>query len=385
MKLAFQIAIRFLKSGRLQTLAIVLGIAVGVSVQVFIGSLINGLQDSLVDKTIGNSSQITISADDYFANYDDLIELVEENTEQITPLSPTLTVSASAIAGTNTAQSIIRGFDFALANEIYHFDEKIVEGRIPSAAGEVALGFEFKEALEINENDTIEMNVPLIGSMNVTVVGFVDFKVASLNNTWGISLLSTTQALAQSGDKVSALEMQLDKSAVFSAREVAAEIENVIADDAYQVSNWMDNNEDLLSGLQGQSISSIMIQVFVMVSVVLAIASVLAIVVLQKSKQIGILKAMGIQNEDASMVFLFEGLILGILGAVFGILFGFGLLYSFKTFALNADGTPVVPLAIDIGFIALSAGIAIAASLLASLIPARKSSKLTVIEVIRNG
>ncbi|MDY0064389.1 MAG: FtsX-like permease family protein [Bacilli bacterium] len=385
MKLAFQIAIRFLKSGRLQTLAIVLGIAVGVSVQVFIGSLINGLQDSLVDKTIGNSSQITISADDYFANYDDLIELVEENTEQITPLSPTLTVSASAIAGTNTAQSIIRGFDFELANEIYHFDEKIVEGRIPSAAGEVALGLEFKEALEINENDTIEMNVPLTGSMNVTVVGFVDFKVASLNNTWGISLLSTTQTLAQSGDKVSALEMQLDKNAIFSAREVAAEIENVIADDTYQVSNWMDNNEDLLSGLQGQSISSIMIQVFVMVSVVLAIASVLAIVVLQKSKQIGILKAMGIQNEDASMVFLFEGLILGILGAVFGILFGFGLLYSFKTFALNADGTPVVPLVIDIGFIALSAGIAIAASLLASLIPARKSSKLTVIEVIRNG
>lgn len=385
MKLAFQIAIRFLKSGRLQTLAIVLGIAVGVSVQVFIGSLINGLQDSLVDKTIGNSSQITISADDYFANYDDLIELVEENTEQITPLSPTLTVSASAIAGTNTAQSIIRGFDFELANEIYHFDEKIVEGRIPSAAGEVALGLEFKEALEINENDTIEMNVPLIGSMNVTVVGFVDYKVASLNNTWGISLLSTTQTLAQSGDKVSTLEMQLDKNAIFSAREVAAEIENVIADDTYQVSNWMDNNEDLLSGLQGQSISSIMIQVFVMVSVVLAIASVLAIVVLQKSKQIGILKAMGIQNEDASMVFLFEGLILGILGAVFGILFGFGLLYSFKTFALNADGTPVVPLVIDIGFIALSAGIAIAASLLASLIPARKSSKLTVIEVIRNG
>ena len=62
MKLAFNIAVRFLKSGRLQTLFIILKIAVGVSVQVFIGSLISGLQKSLVDKTIGNSSQITISS-----------------------------------------------------------------------------------------------------------------------------------------------------------------------------------------------------------------------------------------------------------------------------------------------------------------------------------
>ncbi|MGD9886487.1 MAG: hypothetical protein AB7T03_00825 [Bacilli bacterium] len=62
MKLAFNIAVRFLKSGCLQTLFIILGIAVGVSVQVFIGSLISGLQKSLVDKTIGNSSQITISS-----------------------------------------------------------------------------------------------------------------------------------------------------------------------------------------------------------------------------------------------------------------------------------------------------------------------------------
>jgi lipoprotein-releasing system permease protein len=146
----------------------------------------------------------------------------------------------------------------------------------------------------------------------------------------------------------------------------------------------MVENESLLSGLQGQSISSLMIQVFVIISVVLGISSTLAITVMQKSRQIGIMKAMGIKDRDASFVFLSEGFILGIFGAVGGVLLGLGLSYAFTTFALNSDGTPVVPLFIDPGFITLSGGIALIASILASLTPAIKSSKLTVIEVIRN-
>ena len=128
-----------------------------------------------------------------------------------------------------------------------------------------------------------------------------------------------------------------------------------------------------------------MIQVFVLIAVVLGIASVLAITVLQKSKQIGILKAMGIKDSTSSLIFLFQGLLLGVLGGILGVLLGLGLSFSFTRFALNPDGTPVVPLYIDYGFIALSALIALASSTFAALIPARRSSKLNPIEVIRNG
>jgi lipoprotein-releasing system permease protein len=171
---------------------------------------------------------------------------------------------------------------------------------------------------------------------------------------------------------------------VFQAETISAAIALELDDPQIKIENWIENNQELLSGLQGQSISSVMIQVFVMISVILGISSILAITVMQKSKQIGILKAMGIEDKDSSLVFLFEGLILGIFGAIGGVLFGLGLAYAFTTFAIGADGNPVVPLNIDGGFIALSAGIAILASMLASLIPARKSSKLSVIEVIRN-
>ena len=171
---------------------------------------------------------------------------------------------------------------------------------------------------------------------------------------------------------------------LFNADVIASDLSSNLGDD-YKITNWKDDNAELLSGLNGQSISSIMIQVFVLISVVLGIASVLAITVLQKSKQIGILKAMGIKDKDASLIFLFEGLLLGIMGAILGVILGFLLSFMFSKFALNPDGTPVIKLYIDYKFIGLSAVIAILSSTKAALIPARRSSKLNLLEVIKNG
>jgi lipoprotein-releasing system permease protein len=94
---------------------------------------------------------------------------------------------------------------------------------------------------------------------------------------------------------------------------------------------------------------------------------------------------MGINDKVSSLVFLFQGFILGIMGGLLGIIFGLGLLWSFSKFALNADGTPVVPIFINFSFIGLSGLIAVSASTLASIIPALKSRKLSPIEVIKNG
>jgi lipoprotein-releasing system permease protein len=94
---------------------------------------------------------------------------------------------------------------------------------------------------------------------------------------------------------------------------------------------------------------------------------------------------MGIQNTSSSFIFLFEGLILGTFGAVAGVLLGLGSTFAFTQFAVKPDGTPVVALLIDPQFIVISGAIAVGACILASLIPARKSSALNPIDIIRNG
>ena len=407
MKLAFSIAWRFLMSAKKQTIVIVLGIAVGVSVQVFIGSLISGLQVDLIDTAVGSTTQITVSSD-----IDRTIDLnpgeislpvitdqnvasdISEISDDLIYVTETLDVIGFIEKDGIEKQVVFRGFDLEQAEGIYKLeaDEKLVYGRMPEEADELILGIDFYTEYQENdinlfdENNPITVDVRRQGSNDLVsfkVVGFFDLGVKALNNAWGIGSIEAARSVYGIDDYyISSIEMQV--SDPFLAQELAAQIQTELGD-SYEITNWMDEQASLLSGLQGQSISSLMIQVFVIVAVVLGISSTLAITVLQKSKQIGILKAMGLTDKDASFVFLSEGAILGVFGAIVGVIFGVGLSVMFVTFAIDqTTGEPVVPLNIDPGFIVLSAFIALFASILSALLPARRSSKMTVIEVIRN-
>jgi lipoprotein-releasing system permease protein len=122
-----------------------------------------------------------------------------------------------------------------------------------------------------------------------------------------------------------------------------------------------------------------MIQAFVLVAVALGIASTLAIAAVQKTRQIGILKAMGLGDTPAGRIFLWQAAILGVAGSIGGIAFSFALLGLFKL-------APVpFTLSIQPAFVAFSAGVGIGVALLSSIIPIRRTSQLDPIEVIQNG
>lgn len=381
MMFPFKIAFRFLRSSLGQTLLIVLGISVGVSVQVFIGSLIGGLQNSLVETTIGNRSQVTITSDEYISSYntirDDVIEV-----NGVETVAFALDAPGALIKNENTSPILMRGLELDLSEDIYELNEKLVEGNLPSTSSEVLLGKDLFDELGLQVGDRVSLSIPLIGDTDVTISGVYDFNVQDINNSWIITNLETAQSVLNTNDVVSSIEIQL--SDVFQADSIALEVEDFLGSD-YVITNWIDSNQELLSGLTAQSSSSLMIQVFVTISVVLGIASVLAITVVQKSRQIGILKAMGVTDRTASLIFLSQGFILGILGAIGGLALGLFLTFAFSTFALGPDGNPVVPLLLEADFIALSGLIAVVSASVASLVPARKSTNISIIEVIKNG
>lgn len=385
MRLSFKIALRFLRNNLGQTLLILTGIAVGVSVQIFIGLLIQGLQQSLINKTIGSSPQITITALNKQATFTDWekdMALLEGNAS-LTFITASADGAAFAYNNTESQSVVFRGMQLANADGIYHFTDRLTEGNLPASKSEVMIGKNLKEALGVNVGDTITVKTQSQKFMDVKIVGILDLKIAALNDSWMISDLNTSQTLFGYGNTVSTISMQVKE--VFASDTTAVAVATSLNDSNLKVADWKSANAELLSGLSGQSISSTMIQVFVMVSVVLAIASVLAITVMQKSRQLGILKAMGIKDSIASLIFIFQGLILGLLGAIAGVGLGLGLCIMFVTFAKGADGSPVVPLYINMSFILLSAGIAVISSLIASFIPAKASLSLNPIEVIRNG
>jgi len=386
MALAFKIAARFIKSSKGQTILIVLGIAIGVSVQVFIGTLIQGLQISLIDKTVGSSSQITVTSkndDRAIDKWKGKVNDIKSLNVGIKNVSEAADFSGFVKYNNKTSPILLRGFIFSNADSIYKIKDSLIQGKEPSNDNEVLVGKDLRDNLSVKLGDKITILTPKGKNEQVTITGFYDLKVSSLNNSWIITNMRTAQNIFDFGDKVTSIEMQAND--VFTADVVAKAVANKLDSSNLKVDNWKVTNAATLSGLSGQSASSYMIQVFVLLSVILGIASVLAITVMQKSKQLGILKAMGIKDRVASLIFLFEGLILGIFGAIFGVLLGLGLTYSFSKFALNTDGTPLVPLYLDYKFILVSGLIAVVSATIAAVIPAIKSSKLDPIEVIKNG
>jgi len=383
--LSLRIALRFLKSGRTQTILIVLGIAIAISIQIFVGLLISSLQQSLVDSTIGNSPQITVSS----ATDVSTIRDWEVLSKQIEEMGITRVISPSASANAfiedrdTDLPILVRGFDLDKADQIYNIGNSVYEGGPYRSAREVMIGRDLQEELEVSVGDKLTVTLPNSSKSTFTISGFYDLGVASINKTWVISNLQTVQKAFGLNDRITSIEMAVDD--VFQADAIAAQIESYLANNDIKVENWKELNEDLLSGLDGQRISSTIIQAVIILSVVIAIASVLAISVLQKSRQIGILKAMGIKDLAASLIFIYQGLLIGLVGSVLGIALGLGLLYAFNTFTTNPDGTALIALYIEYDFIIRSWLIAVLASTLAGLIPARKSLQLNPIDVIREG
>lgn len=380
MKLSFKIASRFLGYNKGQTILIMLGIAIGISVQIFIGLLIAGLQDSLVDKTIGSSAHITITSEVRGENFSsDLVSIKDlKANDHFKLVGYSVSGPAFGVSDDKSQSILIRGLSFD-SLEIANIESKLIDGKLDLSQG-VIIGKGLAEQLDVKRGDSISIRTVANQISDETIVGIVDLKIAALNDSWVIMTPTKAQSILNLENEISAIEIQVDD--VFAADTLAAEVE---VDKSLIVTDWKAQNAELLSGLNGQSISTIMIQVFVLISVVLGIASTLAITVLQKSRQIGILKAMGIQDGQASLIFMFQGLILGFFGGLLGMGLGYGLLEMFSTFAKGADGNPIIPITLDVPFILLSGSIAIVSALIASAIPARKSRKLSPIEVIRNG
>ena len=314
-----------------------------------------------------------------------MVRSVKKSSSSIKTISVAADGAGFAEAENESVPILIRGFQMEEANMIYNISARLVEGKLPTRNLQTAIGTELAQKLGAKVGSEITVSVPRGDTVKMKVTGIFDLQVAALNRTWIITNLETSQSILKIGDEITSIEMQIRD--VFSADMEGRKIRQRLLDPKRElkVDNWKAMNSQLLSGLKGQSISSYMIQVFVLIAVLLGISSVLAISVVQKSKQIGILKAMGIKDFSASMIFVYQGLLLGFLGAVTGIGMGFGLLEMFAKFAVNEKGAPIVPVALDTKFILISGAFAVGSAVVASIIPARLSSKLNPIEVIKNG
>jgi len=383
--LPLRIAVRFLCSNPWQTALITSGMAVAVSIQVFVGLLIGSLQSSLVDSTVRNSPQVTISSGTSVPSiyaWDRIIGIVQR-TGLSAAVSPVTAGSAVTIKDEKTYPLILKGVHIAEADRIYRLREAVYAGELYVGSREVLIGRELAAELQSRVGDRLNIILPNGNETIFTIIGLYDLGTAAVNKTWVIANMRTVQQLLGLQGRITSIELSVPD--VFAADIVAGDLARELNNSELKIDNWKDQNKELLGALRSQGISSTIIQVVIIFSVIIAISSVLAITVLQKSRQIGILKAMGIKDLSASLIFVLEGLLVGLTGSLLGVGLGLGLLYAFDSFSSGPNGGSTIKISIDYGFIIISWAIAVAASTLAGLIAARRSLKLNPIDVIREG
>ncbi len=379
--LSFKIAARFLRTSRVQSILIMAGIAVGISVQIFVGSLITSLQANLVDTTIGSASQVTISAvseGDPVA-YTERMQRVITSDSRVKPgaIAPVATVSALYASGSgDSAPLSLKGGAIDGLNAIYGLTDKTTAGKAALGTGEIMLGADFAKKFGFTPGDSIALQLQGNQSAQLKVSGIFDLGSSAVNERQAfVNTGLPRNVLGWSSNQYSAIETQMIKP--FDAAAVAASWSSKLP--GVSVSDWQSENADLLTALQSQSSSSYMIQAFVLIAVALGIASTLAISAVQKTRQIGILKAMGMGDKQAGRIFLYQAALLGVIGTVGGIVLGYLLIFGFS-FAPVSFAIEVQP-----AFVAISASIGIIVALLSSIIPIRSTSRLDPIEVIQGG
>lgn len=382
--LSLNIAARFLRKSPVQSLLIAAGIAVGIGVQVFLGSLITSLQASLVDQTIGHSPQVVVTSrqDGQPVVYTPQVEQAVKAQSEITTVVPTRTYSAIYRSGAKNAPLQVTGGALAQLDTIYDISGRLSAGKPRLGPNDIIVGKDFASTFAIKPGDQISIVLPSGKPATLTVSAVFDFGSAAANSaTAFVDAGQAATVLGLSADQYSAIDAQVKD--VFSSRQVADALKADPALGGLKVTEWQAQNADLLSALKSQSSSSYMIQFFVLVAVALGIASTLAISAVQKTRQIGILKAMGMKDRQAGRIFLWQALILGVSGAAVGVAAGLALIAAF-TYA-GRNSTSLFPITPQVGFVVLSFVVGVLVAVASSLIPARRTSKLDPIEVIQGG
>jgi len=395
----WMIAMRFLLRGRGQTLLIVLGIAVGVAVQFFLSALISGLQVSLIENTVGSSPHIQVLPADRLPvragpgvsgqNRDYGRVLIDERTEihswqqyvndlkrdpRILRAAPVANGQGFIERGSAVDAVVVKGLVAPGGLDIYKIRDKTVSGIPELTSDNALLGRRIAERLTLAVGDKFFLRNDRGDRVFLRVGGIFDLGAAAGNELVALSMDRVRSLFAISG--VSAVEAQVRD--VFAAEAIAREYGRQY--ERVKLESWQEKNRELLTGLRSQSTSSVTIQFFVIVSISLAIASVLGIAAVQKQRQLGIVKAMGATDRSASRIFIIQGVILGGVGSVLGLALGLLMGWGFVV------GTGA-PFGLEISARTLFTPIVLAllAAVVASTVPARRAAQLSPIEVIRNG
>ncbi|KAA0915990.1 ABC transporter permease [Psychrobacter sp. ANT_WB68] len=389
---------------------ITLGVAIGVAVIIFITALIQGLQTNLIDSTLGSQAHIRLVSPDEVnlieSPADDTLQLIQEdkrlqrlrsinNWQQITDtldqlpilkaVSPNVSGPGFVRRGEALESVILVGTDLERYQKIIPLSEYLISGELRVGADNVLIGIELAKNLGVevgsklrldtgqDDGDSSPSNNLSSNSAVVNIAGIFELGVRELDARYVYLDLKQAQSLLGLPGGITVIDLTVED--IFEAEEIAAQVGRLTS---LQAESWIKTNAQLLNGLTAQSLSSNMIVGFVAISVAFGIASVLSVSVVQRTREIGILRAMGATRQQILRIFLFQGAVFGLLGSIVGSGVSYVLVWSFNTFGPNIFTIPI-----SINLILVTMSLATLTGVIAAAIPARRAASLDPVVAIR--
>jgi lipoprotein-releasing system permease protein len=396
-------AVRFLREGRLQTIFIIAGIAIGVGVIVFMSAMLAGLEANFIKRVLTSQPQIQLLTPDQVARplrnrpgevEDAVVQRPSQRVisidqwpkirsqmlamPEVTAVSPTIAGSVLAVRGNASRAVTLTGVEPESYFNIVKVPDYIVAGEPRLTSEDVIIGIELAKNLGAVVGDKLNLQAGSGANRVLTISGLADFGNKGTNQRATFVALRTAQSLLGMIGGVTTIDMTV--ADIYAAEDIAQRIEAAMPVEA---DSWIKTNAQFFTAVKAQENTNTLIRLFVGLSVAFGIAAVLVVSVIQRSKDIGILRAMGTSRGQVLRVFLVQGGLLGFVGSLFGVALGAFALIYWHSVARQADGSELFPLILERRLFILTALLATITGLLAATAPAVRAAKLDPVVAIR--
>jgi lipoprotein-releasing system permease protein len=413
MSFEFFVSTRYLKAKRKQTFISIItfismgGVALGVMALIVVLAVMSGFENDLKNKILGlNSHALVLSWDNFIEKYPQVTRQVEA-VPGVVAASPFILSQVMVSSGSKVTGAVLRGIDIQSAPRVITVDRIIKKGTWkalednPPAEGKkepgtpgIVLGQELVKSLGLSLQDTVTVISPLgeltplgrIPKMRpFTLVGVFESGMFEYDSTIAFVSLSQAQSFLGLGARVTGIEVKTRD--IYEAADIARIIQGRLGF-PYWTKDWMRMNKNLFSALKLEKIVMFIILTLIILVAAFNIVASLIMVVMEKTKDIAVLKSMGATASNIMKIFMLEGVIIGTVGTMIGLLGGVGLcqiLSRYKFIHLPSDiyyikSLPVLMKGSDLLLIVASA---MGISLLATLYPAWQASRLDPAEALR--
>lgn len=407
-----QIARVHLTSKIWQTFVAVLGVTFGVSMYIFMNSFMNGVNKTQDDLAFSALSHIRIYNQDNnhaynpiesqfdqsktifnilnrknmqyttgIKNSSSIISLVQKQTE-VVAVARQVNSSVFFRSGSKKVNGNISGVELNPEDELFNTSEKIIQGdwnQLSTHKTGIILGKLLAEKLGLQINNSINVLTSDGVSKNYIVVGIFESNLKTMDETKAyLNITAARQLIGENSDFASDIIFNIkDRD---NTKSFIQKIAPIIP---FQIESWQEANEQLVAGSELRNIIAVAVSLTILLVAGFGIYNIMTMTINEKIKEIAILKATGFSGNDIMTIFLTQAASIGLLGAVVGVLLGYGMSLLINQVPFTIAGLKTLPIYFQAKDFILAVVFGVLTTLIAGYLPSRKAAKVDPVAIIR--